>query len=184
MVSFIWPSCWTPTIVWNVLLQSKHQGQQKDEMYSPRKLQRVYMLHINTLNSWEPNHWSSRQYVEFMGTQSLEFTPVCWMHGKPIVGVHVSMLNLWEHNRWSSHQYVEFTGIQSLEFTPVCWTHGNPIVGVNRINRVGPHDEEITISFAKMIHGKIKAQRNRNNFPIICWKFIWSTESEIYRFFN
>ena len=28
--SFIWASCWIPTIVWNVLHQYKHQGQQKE----------------------------------------------------------------------------------------------------------------------------------------------------------
>ena len=38
LLSFIWPSCWTPTIVWKVLRQGKHQGQQKDEIFSPRKL--------------------------------------------------------------------------------------------------------------------------------------------------
>ena len=38
LLSSIWPSCWTVTIVWNVLHQWKHQVQQKDEIFSPRKL--------------------------------------------------------------------------------------------------------------------------------------------------
>ena len=37
LLSCIWPSCSTPTIVWNVLCQQKHQRQQKDEIFSPRR---------------------------------------------------------------------------------------------------------------------------------------------------
>ena len=58
LLSFIWPTCWTPTVVWNVLLQWKHQRQQKDEIFSPRKLQRIYIFHTSKLNSWELNHSS------------------------------------------------------------------------------------------------------------------------------
>ena len=56
-----WPSCWTPTIAWNVLRQWKHQRQENDEIFSPRKLWRVYMLHASMLNSSEPNRSSCTQ---------------------------------------------------------------------------------------------------------------------------
>ena len=61
-------------------------------------------------------------------------------------------------------------------FTPACWIHGNPIVvhahEVNTVNYAiasvigaGLHDEEITISFGKMIHQKIKARETGTTFP-------------------
>ena len=71
-------------------------------------------VHASMLNSWEPNRWSSRQYVECMGNQSLEFTSACWIYGNTIVGVDTSMLNSRESNRWGSHQYVELMETQSL----------------------------------------------------------------------
>ena len=55
-LSFVLPSCWIATIVWNVLRQWKYQGRQKYEIFCPRKLWRVYMLHASMLNSLEPNH--------------------------------------------------------------------------------------------------------------------------------
>ena len=73
-------------------------------------------------------------------------------------------------------------------FTLACWIHGNPIlVNALEVNPVayviasiigtGLRDEEITISFAKMIHRKIS---HYHNFPIICWKFTCSYETETY----
>ena len=73
-------------------------------------------------------------------------------------------------------------------FTLTFWIYGNPIVvhalEVNPVNYViasisetGLCDEEITISFAKMIHRNFS---HSHNFPIICWKFICSNERETY----
>ena len=64
----------------------------------------------------------------------------------------------------------------SICFTPACSIHENPIVvhahGVNPVHYAiasiigaGLCDEEITISFAKMIHRKIKAQETGTTFP-------------------
>ena len=45
----------------------------------------------------------------------------------------------------------------------------NPVdYAIASISVAGLHEEEITISFAKMIHQKNKSSGNRNNFPIIC----------------
>ena len=54
---------------------------------------------------------------------------------------------------YASHQYVEFMATQSLE-------------SIASIIGAGLHDEEITISFAKMIHRKIKAQETGTTFPL------------------
>ena len=62
-------------------------------------------------------------------------------------------------------------------FTSVCRIHGNPIVvyahGKNPLDYaiasiIGAvlHDEEITISFAKMIHLKIKTKETGTIFPL------------------
>ena len=70
---------------------------------------------------------------------------------------------------------------ESICFTPICWIHGNPIVGVNCINHWGWaawwRDHNF---FCKDDPSKNKSSRNWNNFPIICWKFIWSKENAIY----
>ena len=64
---------------------------------------------------------------------------------------------------------------------PACWIRGNPIdYAMASIVGAGLPDEEIAISFPKMIHRKIKAQLNKNKFPITCWKFICSKENASY----
>ena len=65
--------------------------------------------------------------------------------------------------------------IETICFTPACWIHGNSIV-VHTVNPgdyaiasiIGAElcDEEIIISFAKMIHQKIKAQETGATFPL------------------
>ena len=64
---------------------------------------------------------------------------------------------------------------ESICFTLVCWIQGNSVVGVNRINHWGWaawwRDHSF---FCKDNPSKNKSSRNRNNFPIICWKFICS----------
>ena len=50
-------------------------------------------------------------------------------------------------------QYVEFKRIQSLG-------------SIVSIIGAGLHDEEITVSFAKMIHRKIKVQETRTTFRL------------------
>ena len=66
---------------------------------------------------------------------------------------------------------------ESICFKPARGIHGNPIVvhahEVNPVDYVissiigaGLPDEEITISFAKIIHRKIKAQETRASFPL------------------
>ena len=111
--SFIWLIYWTATIVWNVLCQWKDQGQQKDEMLSPRKLKRVYMLHASLLNSWEPN-------------------------------------------------------CSSCTWNESCLS-----------------DEEITVFFAKVIHGKIKAQETGTSFQLSAENLSAVVKMAIYiDFFN
>ena len=90
-----------------------------------------------------------------------------------------------------------------IYFTPACCIHGNPIVVhakkhfcsctwsrscrlCHRINHWGWavwwKDQNF---FCKDDPSKNKSSRNRNNIPIICWKFICSNENVTYiDFFN
>ena len=78
-----------------------------------------------------------------------------------------NVLRQWKHQRQQK---------DLICFTPACWIHGNPIVvhahEVNTVNYAiasiigaGLHGEEITISFGKMIHQKIKARETGTTFP-------------------
>ena len=66
---------------------------------------------------------------------------------------------------------------ESICFTPACWIHENQIVvyahEVNVVDYTTPsvkgaglRDEEITISFANMIHQIINAQETETFFPL------------------
>ena len=57
LLSCIWPSCSTPTIVWNVLCQQKHQETTKRWNILPKK-NFIELIYASMLNSWEPNRGS------------------------------------------------------------------------------------------------------------------------------
>ena len=58
-----------------------------------------------------------------------------------------------------------------------CWIHGNPIVAhalemnpvdyvITSVIGIGLPDKEITVFFAKVVRGKIKAQETGTSFPL------------------
>ena len=84
---------------------------------------------------------------------------------------------------------------EPLYHIPIYWIQGNPIaVHAHEINPVDHaiasiigarlHDEEITISFAKMIHRKVKAQETWTTFPLSAENLSAVMKTQFTYFFN